>query len=72
MDLNVEVKRIIGRQQRKDGTIRFLCLCEGCPVEDATHRDAELFKTSPYGIRVVEDYLATFGTVPDELDAFVG
>jgi RNase H-like domain found in reverse transcriptase/Integrase zinc binding domain/Chromo (CHRromatin Organisation MOdifier) domain len=70
-DLNVEVDKLIGHQKRRDGSIQFLVLWEGYPAEDATFRDAELFRTSPYGIRVVEDYLATFGDLPEELDAWV-
>lgn len=70
-DLNVEVEKLIGHQKRRDGSIQFLVRWEGYPAEDATYRDAQLFKTSPYGIRVVEDYLATFGDLPDELDVWV-
>jgi hypothetical protein len=69
--LNVEVEKLIGHQKRRDGSIQFLVLWEGYPAEDATFRDVELFRTSPYGIRVVEDYLATFGDLPEELDAWV-
>lgn len=69
--MNVEVEKLISHQKRRDGSIHFLVLWEGYPVEDATFRDAELFRTSPYGIRAVEDYLAAFGDLPDELDALV-
>jgi hypothetical protein len=71
VDLNIEVEKLIGHQKRRDGSIQFLCLWEGYPAEDATFREAELFKTSPYGIKVVEDYLGTFGDVPDELAAWI-
>jgi Chromo (CHRromatin Organisation MOdifier) domain len=66
-DLNVEVKKIVGHQRRRDGSIHFLVLWDGYPAEDATYRPAKLFKTSPYGVKVVEDYLATFGDLPVEL-----
>jgi len=68
MDLNVEVEKLIGHQRRRDGSIQFLVPWEGYPAEDATFRDAKLFRTSLYGIRVVEDYLETFGNLPEELD----
>lgn len=70
-DLNVEVEKLISHQKRRDGSIHFLVLWEGYPAEDATFREAELFRTSPYGIRAVENYLATFGDLPDDLDAWV-
>jgi len=69
--MNAEIEKIIGDQRRRDGSIQFLVLWEGYLAEDATYRDVELFKTSPYGIKVVEDYLATFGNLPEELDTFV-
>ena len=71
VDLNIEVEKIIGHQKRRDGSIYFLSLWEGYPAEDATFRDAELFKTSPYGIKVIEDYLKTFGDLPEELAAWI-
>jgi transposase InsO family protein len=71
VDLNVEVSKLIGHQKRRDGSIQFLVLWEGYPEEDATYRDAVLFGASPYGVRVVEDYLGTFGELPEELDAWV-
>jgi hypothetical protein len=71
VDLNIEVERIIGHQRRRDGTIHFLSLWEGYPAEDATYRHSELYSTSDYGVRMVEDYLGTFGELPDELAAWV-
>ena len=40
-------------------------------TKDATFRDAEDFKSSPYGIKVVKDYLLGFGEPPEELIAWV-
>ena len=71
VDLNIEVQRIIGHQRRRDGTIHFLSLWEGYPAEDATYRHSELYKTSDYGVRLVEEYLRTFGELPDELAAWL-
>ena len=67
LDLNLEVQKVIGHQRRRDGSIHLLSLWDGFPAEDATYRHSELFKTSEYGIKVVEDYLGTFGDLPDEL-----
>jgi hypothetical protein len=67
VDLNIEVQKIIGHQRRRDGTIHFLSLWEGYPAEDATYRHSELYKTSDYGVRLVEEYLRTFGDLPEEL-----
>ncbi len=36
-----------------------------------TFRDAEDFKSLPYGIKVVKDYLLGFGEPPEELIAWV-
>ena len=71
VDLNIEVQRIIGHQRRRDGTIHFLSFWEGYPAEDATYRHSELYKTSDYGVRLVEEYLRTFGELPDELAAWL-
>ena len=30
-----------------------------------------MFKTSPYGVKVVEEYLSTFGELPEELIAWI-
>ena len=35
------------------------------------YRAAEDFKSSPYGIKVVKDYVLTFGEPPDDLRAWV-
>jgi len=71
VDLNIEVQRIIGHQRRRDGSIHFLSLWEGYPAEDATYRHSELYGTSEYGVRLVEEYLRTFGDLPDELAAWL-
>jgi transposase InsO family protein len=71
LDLNIEVKKVIGHQRRRDGSIHFLSLWDGFPAEDATYRHSELYSTSPYGIRVVEDYLGTFGDLPAELAEWI-
>src|ERR1700689_5976223 len=71
VDLNVEVEKIMGHQKRLAGSAWFFVLWEGYPAEDATFRDAELFRTSPYGVRLLEDYLATFGDLPEEPDAWI-
>jgi hypothetical protein len=49
----------------------FLCKWEGYPNEDATYRSAEEFRTSPYGIQVVKNYLLGFGKCPEMLIAWV-
>jgi hypothetical protein len=67
VDLNIEVQKLIGHQRRRDGTIHFLSLWEGYPAEDATYRHSELYSASAYGVRKVENYLETFGDLPDEL-----
>ena len=70
-DLNLEVEKIIGHECHRNGVIHFLCKWEGYPNEDATFRDAGDFKSSPYGIKVVKDYLLGFGEPPEELIAWV-
>jgi Chromo (CHRromatin Organisation MOdifier) domain len=70
-DLNLEVEKVIGHERRRNGAIRFLCKWEGFSNEDSTYRAAEDFKSSPYGIKVVKDYVLTFGEPPDELRAWV-
>ena len=69
-DLNLEVEKIIGHERRRNNAIHFLCKWEGYPNEDATYRPAEEFRTSPYGIQVVKDYLLGFGECPEELMAW--
>ena len=69
-DLNLEIEKIIGHECLRNNVIRFLCKWEGFPNEDATFRDAEHFKTSPYGIKVVKEYLLSFGEPPEELIAW--
>jgi len=66
-DLNLEIEKVIGHERRRNGNIRFLCKWEGFPNEDSTYRAAEDFKSSPYGIKVVKDYLLSFGETPDDL-----
>ena len=66
-DLNLEIERIIGHERRRNGVIRFLCKWEGFSNEDSTYRAAEDFKSSPYGIKVVKDYLLSFGETSDDL-----
>jgi Chromo (CHRromatin Organisation MOdifier) domain len=66
-DLNLEIEKVIGHERRRNGDIRFLCKWEGFSDEDATYRAAEDFKSSPYGIRVVKDYVDSFGELPQEL-----
>jgi len=70
-DLNLEVERIIGHERLRNDVIRFLCKWDGFPNEDATFRKAEDFNTSPYGIKVVKDYLLGFGEPPEELISWV-
>jgi Chromo (CHRromatin Organisation MOdifier) domain len=70
-DLNLEIEKIIGHERRRNGNIRFLCKWEGFSDEDATYRASEDFKTSPYGIRVVKDYIQTFGELPSELEEWM-
>jgi len=70
-DLNLEVEKIIGHERRRNGIIRFLCKWEGFSDEDATYRAADDFKTSPYGIKVVKDYILSFGETPEELKEWV-
>jgi Integrase zinc binding domain/Chromo (CHRromatin Organisation MOdifier) domain len=70
-DLNLEIEKIIGHERRRDGVIRFLCKWEGFPNEDATFRKAEDFNSSPYGIKVVKEYLLGFGEPPEELVSWV-
>ena len=69
--MNLEVEKIIGHECRRNDVIHFLCKWEGYPNEDATFRDAGDFKSSPYGIKVVKDYLLGFGEPPEELIAWV-
>jgi len=69
-DLNLEIEKIIGHERLRNNAIHFLCKWEGFPNEDATFRDAEHFKSSPYGIKVVKDYLLSFGEPPEELVAW--
>ncbi len=66
-DLNLEIEKVIGHERRRNGNIRFLCKWEGFSNEDSTYRAAEDFKSSPYGIKVVKDYLLSFGETPDDL-----
>jgi RNase H-like domain found in reverse transcriptase/Integrase zinc binding domain/Chromo (CHRromatin Organisation MOdifier) domain len=70
-DLNIEIEKIIGHERRRNGVIRFLCKWEGYPNEDSTFREAEKFKSSPYGIKVVKDYLLGFGEPPEVLVTWV-
>jgi hypothetical protein len=70
-DLNLEIEKIIGHERHRNNAIYFLCKWEGYPNEDATYRSAEEFRTSPYGIQVVKDYLLGFGECPEELMAWV-
>jgi hypothetical protein len=70
-DLNLEIEKVIGHQRRRNGNIRFLCKWDGFSDEDATYRAADDFKSSPYGIRVVRDYILSFGDTPDELRKWV-
>ena len=69
-DLNLEIEKIIGHEHLRNNVIRFLCKWEGFPNEDVTFCDAEHFKTSPYGIKVVKEYLLSFGEPPEELIAW--
>ena len=66
-DLNLEIEKVIGHERRRNGNIRFLCKWEGFSNEDSTYRATEDFKSSPYGIKVVKDYLLSFGETPDDL-----
>jgi RNase H-like domain found in reverse transcriptase/Integrase zinc binding domain/Retrotransposon gag protein/Retroviral aspartyl protease/Reverse transcriptase (RNA-dependent DNA polymerase)/Chromo (CHRromatin Organisation MOdifier) domain/Zinc knuckle len=70
-DLNLEIEKIIGHRRLRNNVIRFLCKWEGYPNEDATYRDAEDFKTSEYGVKLVADYIVGFGELPDELGAWI-
>ena len=70
-DLNIEIERIIGHERLRNDVIRFLCKWEGFPNEDATYRNAEDFKSSPYGIQLVKKYILDFGVCPEELRAWV-
>ena len=67
VDQNLEVQKIIGHERRRDGSIQFLSLWEGFPDEDSTYRRADLFKSSPYGVNLVQMYLDGFGKLPREL-----
>ena len=66
-DLNLEIEKVIGHERRRNGVISFLCKWESFSNEDSTYRAAEDFKSSPYGIKVVKDYLLSFGETPDDL-----
>jgi hypothetical protein len=70
-DLNLEIEKIIGHERRRNGGIRFLCKWEGFSDEDATYRAADDFKSSPYGIKVVKDYILGFGETPEELKEWI-
>ena len=70
-DLNIEIEKIIGHERLRNDVIRFLCKWDGFPNEDATYRNAEDFKSSPYGIQLVKKYILDFGICPEELRAWV-
>jgi len=70
-DLNIEIEKIIGHERLRNDVIRFLCKWEGFPNEDATYRNADDFKSSPYGIQLVKKYILDFGECPEELRAWV-
>ena len=70
-DLNLEVEKIIGHEWRRNGIIHFLCKWEGFSDEDAMYRVADDFKTSPYGVKVIKDYILSFGETPEELKEWV-
>ena len=65
-DLNFEIERNIGHGWHRNGVICFLCKWEGFSNEDSTYRAAEDFKSSSYGIKIVKDYLLSFGETLDE------
>jgi len=67
----LEVEKIIGHERRRNGVIHFLCKWEGFSDEDATYRAVDDFKMSPYGIKVVKDYILSFGETPEELKEWV-
>src|SRR5204863_3716099 len=66
-DLNLEIEKVIDQEQCRNDVIRFLCKWVGFSNEDAMYRAAEDFKSSPYGIKVVKDYLLSFGETSDDL-----
>ena len=70
-DLNLEIEKVIGHERRRNSGIRFLCKWEGFSDEDATYRAADDFNSSPYGIKVVKDYVLSFGETPEELKEWV-
>src|SRR5271169_1735692 len=69
-DLNIEIEKIIDHERQRNDVIRFLCKWDGFPNEDATYRNAEDFKSSPYGIQLVKKYILDFGDCPEELRAW--
>ena len=56
-DLNIEIEKLIDREALRNDAIRFLCKRDGYPNEDATYRAADDFRTSPYGIQLVKNYV---------------
>jgi len=70
-DLNIEIEKLIGHERLRNDAIRFLCKWDGYPNEDATYHAAEDFRTSPYGIQLVKNYVLGFGDPPEDLRAWV-
>ena len=70
-DLNIEIEKLIGHERLRNDAIRFLCKWDGYPNEDATYRAADDFRTSPYGIQLVKNYVLGFGDPPEDLRAWV-
>ena len=67
----MEIEKVIGHERCRNGSIRFLCKWEGFSDEDATYRTTDDFKTSPYEIQVVKNYVLSFDDTPEELKEWV-
>ena len=70
-DLNIEIEKLIGHERLRNDAIRFLCKWDGYPNEDATYRAADDFRTSPYDIQLIKNYVLEFGDPPEYLRAWV-